>query len=93
MGAQIELPGEASQLDALAALFGEGPSRVVVSVRASVAADVLERAAAAKVPAHRIGTTGGEALAIAVPPLGSLSVRVDDLRARRDACLTPIVGS
>ena len=47
---------------------------------------------AAGVPAVRIGTTGGDALSIAAPPLGSLSVGVRELRARADACLTPIVG-
>ena len=94
IGAQVELPAVqgASPLDALGALFGEGPSRVVVSVAPEGAADVLERAAAAGVPASRIGTTGGEVLSIAAAPLGSLSVGVRELRARADACLTPIVG-
>jgi phosphoribosylformylglycinamidine synthase II len=94
IGAQVELPAVqgASPLDALGVLFGEGPSRVVVSVAPEGAADVLERAAAAGVPASRIGTTGGEVLAIAAAPLGSLSVGVRELRARADACLTPIVG-
>ena len=92
VGAEVELPREDSELDALATLFGEGPSRIVVSVRPAVAADLLERAAAARVPAIRIGATGGGALSIAAPPLGALSVGVAELRARRDACLTPIVG-
>ncbi len=94
IGARVELPAVpgASAIDALAALFGEGPSRIVVSVSPEGAADVLERARAAGVPAVRIGTTGGDALSIAAPPLGSLSVGVRELRARADACLAPIVG-
>ncbi len=92
VGARIELPLEGSALDAVAVLFGEGPSRVVVSVRPETVAKVLERAAAAKVPAVRIGSTGGEILSITAAPLGSLSVGIVEVRARRDACLTPIVG-
>ena len=76
----------------LGALFGEGPSRIVVSVPAEGAAALLEQAAAAGVPAARLGTTGGDVLSIDAAPLGSLSVSVRELRARADACLTPIVG-
>ena len=64
VGARIELPHEGSALEAVATLFGEGPSRVVVSVLPETVAKVLERAAAAKVPALRIGSTGGELLSI-----------------------------
>ncbi len=94
IGARVDLPGPpaASPVDALAALFGEGPSRVVVSVSPGAAAAVLSEAVAAGVPALRIGTTGGDALAITAPPLGSLSVAVRELRDRADACLAPIVG-
>jgi len=92
IGARIELPGETSQVNAVAALFGEAPSRVVISARADAAAGVLERARAAGVRALRIGETGGNVLAIALAPVGSLSVRVDELRARRDGCLRGIVG-
>ncbi len=94
VGAQVKLPSRpgATPIDVLAALFGEGPSRVVVSVPAEGAATLLEQAAAASVPATRIGTTGGDALSIDAAPLGSLSVGVRELRARADACLAPIVG-
>ncbi len=92
VGAGVALPAEGSPLDAIATLFGEAPSRIVVSVRPENATDVLERAAAAKVPATRVGATGGDALSIAIPPLGSFSVQVAELRQRRDACLGPIVG-
>jgi phosphoribosylformylglycinamidine synthase II len=94
IGARVDLPvpHEATPVDVVAALFGEGPSRVVVSVPPGTAAAVLSEAGAAGVPAVRIGTTGGDALAITAPPLGSLSVAVRELRDRADACLAPIVG-
>ncbi len=94
IGARVELPvvQGASLIDVVGALFGEGPSRVVVSVSPAAAADVLARALAEGVPAVRLGTTGGDALSIAAPPLGSLSVGVRELRRAADACLAPIVG-
>jgi phosphoribosylformylglycinamidine synthase subunit PurL len=94
IGARVELTAAAgaSPVDVLGALFGEGPSRVIVSVSPEGAALVLQHAAAAGVPAARIGTTGGDVLSIAAAPLGSLSVSVRELRARADACLAPIVG-
>ncbi len=52
VGATAELAGEAE-------LFSETASRIVVSAEASKEQDVLARAAAAGVPAKRIGTTGG----------------------------------
>jgi hypothetical protein len=93
VGARVELTAAgASPVDVLGDLFGEGPSRVVVSVSPEGAAGVLQQAAAGGVPAARIGTTGGDVLSIAAAPLGSLSVGVRELRARADACLAPIVG-
>ncbi len=50
----------------IAALFGESASRVVVSVSASAAPNLLTRAAAAGVPATRIGTVGGNRIRINV---------------------------
>jgi phosphoribosylformylglycinamidine synthase II len=47
-------------------LFSESASRIVVSVDASKEQEMLSRAAAAGVPARRIGTTGGSRLVIAV---------------------------
>ena len=49
-----------------AALFGESASRVVVSAPPDDVTEVLERAAAAGVPARVIGETGGNRLRIAV---------------------------
>jgi len=91
-GARIELPGEASALDAVAVLFGEAPARVVVSVRPDAVAAVLGRARERSVPAYVAGETGGEALSIALDPLGRFSVETAAIRERREACLRPIVG-
>jgi phosphoribosylformylglycinamidine synthase len=92
IGARVVLGGIDSPHDALAVLFGESASRVVVSASAARASEVLAAAAKAGVPALRIGETGGDVLVVDAPPLGSVSVRVAEVRARRDACLRPIVG-
>jgi phosphoribosylformylglycinamidine synthase subunit PurL len=100
VGARVEVPASAepgsdgpwSPLDALGALFGEGASRVVVSVRDHAVDLVLERARAAGVSARRLGETRGDALVVSAPPLAPFSVPVARVRARRDACLQGIVG-
>ena len=92
VGARIELPASGAPVDAVAAVFGEAPSRIVVSVRPAAAARVLELAGTAGVPAARIGDTGGEVLALAAAPLASCAVPVAEIRARREGCLRSIVG-
>jgi phosphoribosylformylglycinamidine synthase len=92
VGAKVELPAEASAVDALAALFGEAPSRVVVSVAAGTKDRVLARAKDAGVPATILGSTGGDRLEIAAAPLGKLSVAVAEVIERRNGCLKGIVG-
>ncbi len=66
------------RMNVAAALFGESASRVVASVTTDVLAEVLERAAAARVPARVIGQTGGNRLHIAVGGAAALDVSVDD---------------
>jgi len=44
--------------------FGEDQARYVVTVPADRAEAVIKRAATASVPAHRIGSTGGDAITI-----------------------------
>jgi phosphoribosylformylglycinamidine synthase len=61
-----------------AALFGESATRVVASVTTDDVAVVLERAAAAGVPARVIGQTGGNLLRIAVAGRVLIDVSVDD---------------
>src|SRR5262249_15391524 len=62
-GATIELGDE---LDTTALLFGESPSRIVLSVKADAAARVAEIAAEAGVACAQIGTVGGRRLTISV---------------------------
>ena len=69
LGVSVDIPSvqttEASFAD-VATLFNESTSRVVVSVSSSGLAALLARAAAAKVPAARIGTVGGSRIRITV---------------------------
>ncbi|HXX67949.1 MAG TPA: AIR synthase-related protein, partial [Polyangiaceae bacterium] len=94
VGAKIALSPSGSPLDAVATLFGEAPSRVVVSVAPAAVPDVLARARSAAVPADCIGeTTAGPAvLSIEAPPLGGFSVDVNEAESARQSCLSPIVG-
>jgi phosphoribosylformylglycinamidine synthase len=66
------------QMNLAAALFGESASRVLVSLATDGLADVLERAAAAHVPARVIGQTGGNRLHIAVGGTTAIDLSVDD---------------
>jgi phosphoribosylformylglycinamidine synthase len=92
VGARVTLPASASPVDALALLFGEAPSLVVVSAPDAASGAIEEAAKQQGVRALRLGQTGGATLSIAPAPLPSFEVAVADLRARRDACLEPIVG-
>ena len=71
-GATVELHGP----DGAVELFSESASRIVVSVKASNEAALLARAAAAGVPARRIGTTGGSRLEISVHGQKTIDVAV-----------------
>jgi phosphoribosylformylglycinamidine synthase len=95
-GARIDLQKPRNELDAVALLFGEAPSRVVVSVRPEKLQAVLAAAEEAGVPAAELGVTGGHTLSIAMtitaafPPVWA---EVSEIRRRREACLDSIVGS
>ncbi|MEE2791577.1 MAG: phosphoribosylformylglycinamidine synthase subunit PurL [Acidobacteriota bacterium] len=68
-GARVELPATAEPDDGFGlvrALFGEAPSRVVVSVSDAERDGLLERANAVSVPAAVIGKTGGDRLTVTV---------------------------
>jgi phosphoribosylformylglycinamidine synthase len=85
VGAEISLDGvtvAGSSSDApmsvSAALFGESATRVVVSVTIEDVTRVLERAAAALVPARVIGRTGGNLLRIAVAGRIAIDMTVHD---------------
>jgi phosphoribosylformylglycinamidine synthase len=69
IGAEASIPAvdvaQTQNVNDAAALFGESASRVLVSVVPDDVATVLERAAAAGVPARVVGQTGGNLLRIA----------------------------
>jgi phosphoribosylformylglycinamidine synthase len=82
VGAEVSIPGvqitDDAQLNVAAALFGESASRVVVSVAPADLTTVIERAAAAHVPAAVIGQTGGSALRIAVAGRMAVEMGIDE---------------
>jgi phosphoribosylformylglycinamidine synthase len=66
-----------SRMNVCAALFGESASRVVVSVVPDDVITVLERAAAADVPARVVGRTGGHRLRMTVGDQIAIEQSVD----------------
>ena len=63
VAARVSLPGGSDAADA-AALFGEAPGRVLVAVHPDRAQDLAAGAGLARVPATKLGTAGGDELAI-----------------------------
>ncbi len=101
IGAHIELPALPSAPETVALLFGEEPSRIIVSVAFEALADLLQTARAAGVAATEIGVTGGSTLQIGVlsrdltqPSLRVplIDVTLQDVRSKRERCLESIVG-
>ncbi|WP_214402814.1 phosphoribosylformylglycinamidine synthase subunit PurL [Pseudonocardia lacus] len=85
-GAEVALP---DGLDPFVALFAESAGRVLVAVAPDDLAAVLELAAAAGVPAARLGTTGGDALA-----MGDLApLALSELREASEGTLPALFGS
>jgi phosphoribosylformylglycinamidine synthase len=68
--------GAAVELASAAELFSETASRIVLSVAASKEQDVLGQAAAAGIPARRIGTTGGSRIVISAAGQKAIDVTV-----------------
>jgi phosphoribosylformylglycinamidine synthase len=94
VGARIDLPAPHAPLETLSLLFGEQPSRVVVSVAPGRLAEVLAKAKGAGVEAAELGVTGGGTLSVGLGGGGHrpFIVQVAEVRRRREACLEPIVG-
>ena len=90
VGATIDLKTDERNVEAL---FGEAPSRIVVSADPSLSAKLVERAAAANVPVTKVGTTGGDRLVVNVLGQPAISVGVAESRDLRDRCLQKIVGA
>jgi phosphoribosylformylglycinamidine synthase subunit PurL len=81
IGVTVDLPGvqAGGSFQAIATLFGESASRIVVSVAAEHRDAVLETAAAAGVPCSVIGQTGGKDIRLCVD--GAAVVEVSVLEA------------
>ena len=62
LGVEIEIAEGALELPAV--LFGEDQGRYLLALPETSAAAVLERAAAADIPAQRLGRTGGKGLTV-----------------------------
>jgi phosphoribosylformylglycinamidine synthase subunit PurL len=106
VGARIDLDahpgGGAASRDAASLLFGEHPTRIVVSVRPDAVAEVRAAAAAASVPCAELGVTGGDSLSIAIVAphaseakgaiAASVVVPLSEVRKAREGCLSSIVG-
>jgi phosphoribosylformylglycinamidine synthase len=75
-GAQVTLPESAVRLDAQ--LFGESPSRIVISARPEHAARIQELAAQAGAPVSVLGTVGGKTLRITANGTRQVSLPVED---------------
>ena len=71
------------------ALFGEGPSRVIVAVDPERLPEVLAAAEAVEVPTTRIGLATGDRLVVK----DLLDVTVDDLRSAHHDRLPAALGS
>jgi phosphoribosylformylglycinamidine synthase len=83
VGAAVRIPAvpEAGP-DDMATLFGESASRVIVSVAPPDTDRVLADAAAAGVPAARIGTTGGAMIEIAIDDRQIISCALSQAESR-----------
>ena len=104
VGARIDLEGplhaEVRTPEVASLLFGEHPTRVIVSVRPDAVQRVCDDASAAGVPCLELGVTGGDSLSIALTAphasssafVASVVLPVGELRRSRECCLAPIVG-
>jgi phosphoribosylformylglycinamidine synthase II len=99
VGARIDLPDPRNPIEAAALFFGEDPSRIILSVRATALSGVLTAAKLAGVSAAEVGVTGGHSLSIAFTSKHSeraaaaFQVPLATLRDARERCLESIVGS
>jgi phosphoribosylformylglycinamidine synthase len=86
VGAEVSLDPVGA--DPFVALFSESVARAVVAVPAEGADAFEARASAYGVPVVRLGTTGGESLAVQ----GTLAVDIDELRTAHDGTLPALFG-
>ena len=76
-----------------AALFGEAPTRVVITVALEHETEVYARALHAGVPVRALGMTGGDRLVMTRGEHAVVDVDLARLRDARERCLEPIVGT
>jgi phosphoribosylformylglycinamidine synthase subunit PurL len=85
VGARVALPGD---VEPLAALLSESPSRALVAVEPALAGEVETLAARAGVPAGRLGGTGGDRLVVE----GVLDLGLDVLGERYEGAIHRALG-
>ncbi|MFO0550052.1 MAG: phosphoribosylformylglycinamidine synthase subunit PurL [Polyangiaceae bacterium] len=92
VGADVELPALGTKLEAL---FGEAPSRVLVTVESSVVDRLVALSSAANVPLKKLGTTCDAASGLHIRMGGAalLHTPLPRLRHARETCLDRIVGA
>jgi phosphoribosylformylglycinamidine synthase len=94
VGATVAIdPASAPGEPLASALFGEAPTRVVVSAAPEHVAEIERRAAARGVPAARIGTTGDARLVLGQGGATIAALGLAALREARERCLEGIVGA
>jgi phosphoribosylformylglycinamidine synthase len=91
VGAEITLPDEGEPL--AAALFGEAPSRVVITAHPVGVAEIERRAKERGVPVRVLGTTGGARLVVRRAGAVVIDVALAAVRDARERCLEGIVGA
>jgi phosphoribosylformylglycinamidine synthase len=100
VGGRVDLEvRDASPLARASMLFGEHPSRIVVTVRRDDAARLASAATDAGVPVRELGVTGGDTLSVYVTiphakpgDTTVVVVPVEELRKARESALDGIVG-
>lgn len=90
VGADIDLPR--SDVPRAEQLFGEAPSRVVVTCHSAAFSELARRADALGLRAHRLGVTGGERLVIRASGQACIDVSVASIGTHRRACLAVITA-
>jgi phosphoribosylformylglycinamidine synthase len=88
VGAEVTLEGESRA----GALFGEAPTRVVVSLPSAAEPDLARRAKAAGVPMRVLGRTTGAARLLVKGGAHVLDVPAAAMSEARAGCLKPIIG-
>ena len=89
VGALVELPGAEP---IASALFGEAPSRIIVSVEPENMTELELRARALGVSVLGFGVTGGATLTLSRAGSTIAAIELDSLFEAREGCLDAIVG-